>query len=841
MCKRVGRLEDNRASALSGSGIIQILGAQQPFCDAERRWPSLFFSFESDVDLLHLKLWVFLLAFLGCGIGLAQTNSSPGEVSPIRLSPSGLLQERVSESIKRELPSFFEADVLEGQTEETLNMRGEVFMRRGDTVVKADTMAYDNRDDRMKAMGNVRVNKAGNVYIGPLLELEVGTFEGFFTQPSFSFLRNGAYGQASKIDFVDEQHAVIHDTTFTTCRVKPGPEWLPDWILRAQAIHINNETNEGQAEGAALSFKGVPILPIPSISFPLSSDRKSGLLPPTMGLDSLGGFEYTQPYYWNIAPNHDATIQATTWSKRGLSLGGEYRYLEQVNPDQKGQIRLDYMEHDLLRGHSRWGVWDQNQGALDVMGERLGLNVNIKRVSDDNYWRDFASASSPITDRLLPTDLALNWNHGALSSTLRSLKWQTLQDPTAPIIPPFDRLPQWTTRFTPYWGNLQLGVQTDVTRFEGADASLTCVRTIANCQTNGERALLATRMSYPVNLEYLTVTPKVSVLSRAYQFDTPLLSTGQKSASVSVPTFSLDMTTVLERPYSWAGSSYIQTLEPRVFFVDTPYRNQNYLPVYDTGRNDFNFATVYTENAFSGYDRVSDDKLLTMGATSRLIAEESGEERARFSIAQRFRYQTQRVMLPTDLAPLSDHVDDLLLGATLNLSKTFRADSTLQYDPATHESMQTKIGGRYYPSNYRLFSMAYSFQRDVHSELIDMAWQWPLNDLWQARGPDLGAGRGIGENKWFGVGRLNFDLQMHTVVNSIMGFEYDAGCWLGRIVLERLQVATNQVNQRIMFQLEFDGFTKVGISPLQTLKENIPRYQNLRDNLDSPSRFGNYD
>ena len=155
--------------------------------------------------------------------------------------------------------------------------------------------------------------------------------------------------------------------------------------------------------------------------------------------------------------------------------------------------------------------------------------------------------------------------------------------------------------------------------------------------------------------------------------------------------------------------------------------------------------------------------------------------------------------------------------------------------------MQTKLGARYYPSNYRLFSAYYSFQRDVNSELIDAAWQWPMSDLWGGRAVDLGAGQGMGENQWYTVGRLNFDLQQHTVVNSIVGFEYDAGCWLGRVVFERLQVGANQMNQRIMFQLELVGFTRVGINPLQTLKDNIPRYQNLRDPFNSPSRFGNYE
>ncbi len=787
--------------------------------------------------MLKIPLVVFWGLWSVCS--LAQTAAEVSVPKTMVLKPSALLSERASSSNKNLAPSFFEADRMSGQTDIYTHFEGSVAMRRSDTVIRADEIDYDSSTDRLNAKGQVRINKAGNVYQGPKLSLSVETFEGEFINPNFSFLRNGAYGQAERIEFLDAQHARVHDTTFTTCQVRPGPSWLPDWVLKAQSIDINNETNEGQANGASLRFKGVPILPIPSLSFPLSSDRKSGLLPPTLGLDSIGGLEYTQPYYWNIAPNKDATFQATTWSKRGVNLGSEFRYLGQMTPDDRGVVRLDYMEHDLLRGKSRWGYSQTHLGGMDLLGERLGLNLNVKRVSDDFYWRDFPRATNPLTERLLPGDVSLNWTHGEWFSSLRSLKWQTLQDLTAPITPPFDRVPQWTTRYKPSLGNLQFSMQTDLTKFQ-ADRSLACQAGSLDCQPNGQRALLLSKLSYPINLDYATLTPKLTLLNRTYQFDRAL-SNGQNQASVSVPTFSLDATTVFERPIEWAGQSYTQTLEPRLLYVNTPYRQQNQLPVYDTGRNDFNFATIYSENAFSGYDRVSDDRLLTMGASTRLISPVTGEERARFGMAQRFRFANSVVTLPSDLNVSKERLSDLLLGASVNMVTSFSVDSTVQYNPSTKESLQTKIGGRFYPSNYRLLSAAYSFQRDVNSEMIDLAWQWPLNDLWGQKGKDMGPGRGLGEDQWFSVGRLNFDAQNHSLVNAIVGMEYDAGCWLGRVVFERLQVATNQSNQRIMFQLEFVGFTKVGINPLQTLKDNIPRYQNLRETMNAPSRFGNYD
>ncbi len=775
---------------------------------------------------------------------LAQPLQGTTAAPSMALKPSSLLQEKIPQDVRAKLPSFIQADRLEGDPDQDVLLQGSVVFRRGDTVLRADRVDYSQSRDHLKAQGHVSINRAGTLYQGPELDLKVNSFEGFFTQPTYRFLKNEAYGQASKIEFLDDKRAIVHDATFTTCQRKPGPSWMPDWVLKASRLDINSETNVGQAQGASLRLKDIPILPIPSLSFPLSAERKSGLLPPILGLDNLSGVEYSQPYYWNIAPNRDATIQTTLWSKRGLNLGGEFRYLESAAPDYRGQIRMDYMMNDPMRDRNRWGYAQTHQGWTPWGDGKLGLNLNLNRVSDDNYWRDFPRSSGSLTQRLLPSDVMMSWVNGNVNTTVRAVKWQTLQDVTAPIIPPYDRMPQLVSRYRAASPMLDFSVEADYTRFE-ADRALVCSSMTSlsrEClQPNADRAFAVTRLAHPFQLPYATVTPKLSLHTRAYQFDTPLVSQGSRSASVTVPTFSLDATTMFERTALFRGTSWTQTLEPRAFFVSTPYRDQNNLPIYDTGRNDFNFATVFTENPFSGQDRIADNQLLTLGVTSRLIHPETGVEGARFGIAQRLRMKDQRTVLPTEAGPISERVSDVLMGATVNLHPAWMLDSTVQYNPKTAQSMRSVAGVRYNPTNYRLFSTAYRFQRDVSSEVLDTAWQWPLNDLWGDKGRDQGAGRGLGEDRWYSVGRLNYNLQERKMVDAIVGLEYDAGCWLSRVVFERLQVASNQANQRIMFQLEFVGFTRVGSNPLRHLKENIPRYQYLRDQIAPPSRFGAYD
>ncbi len=785
---------------------------------------------------LLLNLKCSPTALFACALLQATSLCAHGQTdqAPLTLSPSPLLQEEIAVP-RSALPTFVSGERLFGHPDLETVVEGRATLRRGDLLIKADRLEYDQPSDLARARGQVRINRAGNVYEGPLLELQLDAFKGFFSQPSYYFPKNDANGQADRVDFIDEQRSVIHNASLTSCRRLPGPDWLPDWILRAATIHIDNESDVGTAEGALLTFKGVPLLPVPYLSFPLSDKRKSGLMPPTLGLDNVNGAVIAVPYYWNIAPNLDATLTPTLMSKRGVNLASEFRYLE---PDYSGQVRFDLMPSDLLRDSNRWGIALGHQGTLRnsltrvITDGGLAFNLGLNRVSDDNYWRDFAGTSASLTQRLLANDAAFSWSNGYFSNSLRVLKWQTLQDLTAPITPPYDRLPQLATRFARNdVAGFDYSLEADYTRFQSDSAS--------TLQPNAQRIFSLLQISRPWIGGAGFITPKLQLHTANYLFDAPL-SNAATSASVVVPTFSLDSGLVFERDISYFGTRFRQTLEPRAFYVNTPYREQSLLPNYDSGAKDFNFATIYTDNAFVGNDRISDSNLLTLGVSTRLLHPDSGAEAARFGIAQRLRFKDQNVtLLPTD-PPVLDRISDVLLGASINWDPKWSFDSTVQFNPKTEQSTLATIGARYSPGNYRVVSGTYRYQRDV-SEQIDLGWQWPLNDLWGDRGQDLGPGRGQGDGRWYSVGRLNYSLDEGKLVNAVIGFEYDAGCWLGRAVLEKLQTSTSTASQRVMFQLEFVGLARLGASPLKTLKDNIPSYQYLREQGGSPSRFSNYE
>lgn len=747
-----------------------------------------------------------------------------------QLKPTPQLREDIPAAAREGLPTFVSGERIHGRTELETVIEGGAELRRGDTVLRADRLEYHHPQDLARALGNVRINKAGNVFEGPQLELHLDSFQGFFNQPRYRFLRNDAYGEADRVDFLDEKRAIIKNATYTTCQRRPGPSWMPDWILRAASLHLDNEEEVGRATGAVLEFQGLPILPVPALSFPLSDKRKSGVLPPTIGLDNVSGLELTVPYYWNIAPNRDATLYPTLMTKRGLDLGAEFRYLE---PSYNGTVRANYMPGDRLRDRDRWGLAMRHDGSLTFGGlPPAGLYLNINRVSDDNYWRDFSRTSASLTQRLLAGDGAVAWAWGNFSLHGRVLKWQTLQDPTAPIVPPYDRAPQFVGRYgrTDLPGGLEVAVEADHTRFE-ADRFLTL-------QPNARRNFVQAQLSRPWQAPGWFVVPKLQLHTTRYDFDAPLAN-GTRTADRTVPTFSLDSGLVFERDATYFGRSFRQTLEPRAFYVYTPFRDQSLLPNYDSARHDFNFATIYTENAFGGHDRIADNNLLTLGANSRLLDPDTGAELARFGVAQRLRFEDQRVTLPGE-APVSERLSDILFGATITASPRWDFTGTVQYNPKTSRSIRATLGGSWHPGPFRVVSAAYRLQRGF-SEQVDVGWQWPLNDLWGDRGASAGPGRGEGEGRWYSVGRLNFSLKDKRLVDAVVGLEYDAGCWIGRIVFERLQSSTSSSNKRVLFQLEFIGFTRLGSNALQALRENIPRYQFLREEVKAPSRFSNYD
>jgi LPS-assembly protein len=781
-------------------------------------------------------------AVLTIGMGWAQAQSVG---LPLRSSP--LLEERISQRQQTEGAVFVHGQQITVRPDMDLVIKGQASIRRPGLAMRADRVDYDQTQDVVNASGHVRVSRAGSVFIGPRLKLKVDSFQGTFEKPDFELYSSGGYGQAAEVEFVDDKRAIIRQASYTTCRRKPGPEWLPEWLLKATLMRIDEEESTVMVEGVQFRFHDIPVFAAPSVSLPLTNERKSGLLPPLLSIDTVNGLEVAQPYYFDIAPNRDATVTTHVMSQRGIAADTEFRYLEQ---GYRGQVRLNLMPSDKLRNDRRWGLSTQHSGSIDTgldsVGS-LGLGLSLNRVSDNNYWRDFPRSGLQLTQRVLPSTGVLSWGRGDFSMTAQIQRWQNLQD----AAPPYDRAPQITMRYG-QWNaeGLDWSVLADTTRFE---ADFSRVPSLVNAQPrNGERSFVQAQVSRPWIRPWGFVTPKLQLHATRYQMDSAL-DNGALSVNRVLPTFSLDSGMVFERETRWFGRNVLQTLEPRAFYAHTPYKKQDMLPVYDSGATDFNLSTIYSENTYVGNDRLVDNNALTLGVSSRFFDVGNGAEMLRIGVAQRIRFADQQVVLPGQVANAAG-LSDILFGAGIRWDDRWAFDGTIQANNQTHEISRTTLQGRYSPSPYRVINAAYrsNNQATPNTQFVDVGWQWPLSDMvgntdrqadsaW-SRAP----GQGLGPDRWYTVGRLNYSLKERSLVDTLLGLEYDAGCWVGRVAFQRLQtnitsISASNATSRILFQLEFMGLARVGISPLKSLSDNIPRYQYLRDSTVQPSRFQHYE
>jgi LPS-assembly protein len=728
----------------------------------------------------------------------------------------------------RSLPLRIEADALSGRPDLELEARGAVRLQRGGLKLGTEFLRYDAVADRVQARGAVRVDtEQGDWFAGTELSLVLGRYEGWFLDPEYFFSRTQAGGRARRIDFQGPDRATLIGADYTSC-TRDGAG-MPDWLMSTQRVRLDFEANEGIAEGAVLRFLGVPILAAPVLSFPLSDERKSGWLPPSINLDNKSGLEIALPWYWNIAPQRDATLTPIVYSRRGFGALAEVRYLE---PRHRGEVEWHWLPFDRVADGARHALQWRQQGSAFGDGTALRWRHEGLRASDDDYWKDFSRALRSFTPRLLPLDGALERDTrlAGLDGTAyaRLTYWQVLQDsdPQALIVAPYHRAPQlgWRGIGAPiaaFGGSAEFALEAELNRFE-----LTRNDGATFLRPEGQRAHLLAHAGYRWRTPGAWLAPRLSLNAAAYRTDDPM-SDGRRGASRTIPSFSLDGGLVFERPAVWGGRALVQTLEPRVLYVNTPFRAQDTLPLFDTAAKDFNPVSVFSDNAFSGIDRVSDAHQVTAGVTTRLIDPASGVEALRLGLAQRYLLRDQRIT--PDGVPLTQRFSDLLLSGSAHLSERWTFDAALQYSPQIDRTTRSVLHARYSPGPFRTLSATYRLTRGA-SEQLDFGWQWPLYRGTPAAERSTAGCRGT----LYGVGRINYSMKDSRITDSLAGLEYDAGCWIARVVAERVSTGRTEANTRLMLQLELVGLSRLGTNPLGILKDNIPGYMLLRDERSDP-------
>ena len=699
------------------------------------------------------------------------------------------------------LPAFMSADKIEGSSDDKTTLTGNAEIRKAGTLIRADKIIYNAPTDEVEAVSNVRAVREGLVVTGPELKIKAGSYDGYFLQPAYFLKDVGGQGTADRADFDGLDRITLQNPTYTTCRV-PGVEQA-DWYLKAKSLEIDQTTQTGTAEGATVYFKSLPILAAPSVSFPLSNQRKSGFLSPTVGANSRGGAEILQPYYLDIAPNKDLIINSRIITKRGFQYGGQARYLE---PENTGEIRFERIENDREFGASRYSLF-----ASNAFNNRQGLSGgwNINKVSDDQYFVDFSRTLAAASQRALPRDAFLTYSQPDYSLSGRITRYQTLQDPAAPITRPYDRVPQL----------LFNGQKLDVL---GADVNLIAEASGFSHPSlvNGQRFVSRPSISFPITTPAFSFIPRLSLQSVTYNLSN-LPDGSEKNPSSSVPITSLDAKVTFERPTTLLGQAYTQTLEPRLYYLYVPFRSQSLQPLFDTTLTDFNFAQIFSENRFSGFDRVGDANQLTAAVTSRFIDEKTGIERLRLLVGQRYNIKQPQLTL-TGQAATDRNLSDFLFAASGSFTDTLTGDIGTQVDAETKRLARGNIGVRYKPGFGQLLNATYRYTRDVVNQL-DVSGQWPI-------APKVSM-----------VGRVNYSVQENRMIETLAGVEYNDGCWGVRGFLQQFATATGQKSSSLFIQLELTGLGRIGSDPRTLLLRNVPGYTPSSVTTGNPSRFTDYE
>lgn len=705
-------------------------------------------------------------------------------------------------------------DELTGTTDEVMRAIGSAELRKPGTSLTADDIEYQPPTDELVATGNVRLVRGEDVVEGPSLRYKLGRGEGVFDKPRYTIRRNlqtgenlrttTGRGEASIMEFLSDSRVRMENATYSTC----GPD-NPDWYAQADTLNLNFDSEVGDGRNGTIIFKGVPVLYSPWLDFSLNNRRKSGFLTPTFGVTNRTGFDLLLPYYWNIAPNMDATFAARILGTRGLMFSNEFRYLDH---DYSGKLRLDYLPSDRIAERDRYAFSFQHQQRIT---RRLSTTVDINRVSDENYYTDLGTRLAITSVSYLPRTGNLTYSGDWWSVSAGATEYQALAN--RPSI--YQQIPSVT--LNAYRADLPAGMafrlSGNFTEFRIDDLS----------RDEGRRTWMYPQLLLPMQTSFFSFTPKVGVHLTQYDLTRGTANAGQRdSLSRAVPIFSVDTSTVFEREADMFGQGMVQTLEPRFYYLYAPYRNQSDFPVFDTALADFNFAQIFSENVFSGQDRIADANQLTAAAVSRFIDPKDGAERARLAFGQRIYFADQDVTLPNGQRRTGSIASTLAAVSGELLPDTW-VDAAVQYNTDLSQTERYSVAARWNPREAHVLNTAYRFRRSTTTGVsdirdIDVSAQWPIT------------------NRWYGVARHNYSIAERRLVEGLAGVEYNGGCWIGRLVFQRIATNVSRTRTALFFQLELSDFSRIGSNPLDALKRSIPGYGQINQSAADPIFGGDY-
>ena len=724
-------------------------------------------------------------------------------------SAEDLFSEKQSIEISQDLVEI-EGDKLETLLDRKMKARGNAILKKGNKTIKAELIEYDEISEKLITQGNTSIELENISLTGSTLNYKLTDYTGQMDDVSFNLKsqkkeqtvikrgyeitkHNYNYrGDAKTIFFDGENKKRLQSSRITTCEANSD-----DWYIKSKNIEIDTKKDQVKASNALVEFKGVPIFYMPSTSFSLNKNRQSGFLSSTFGTTTRSGFDLRIPYYFNISPNMDATLSARYLGKRGPLAEGQFRYLTE---NYSGVNELQYMNHDEASGQdNRYFLKLTHQHQF---GRGWSGSYDLQKVSDNNYFSDLASMIQVTSVVNLPQRANLNYSGDIWKLNVLTEKYQTLTNASNS---PYQRLPQVNLSGKKDYDNFTLDFKSQWTLFERDDKFAS---TFTDAQKiSGSRLSMTPAITIPLTSSYGYIKPKVSTNLRSYNLN----HSPDNNKDIITPIFSIDSGVYLDRNINFLSQNYTNTLEPRLFYVYIPYKDQSVLPNFDTGLADLNMQTLFYENQYNGQDRINDANQLTASVTSKIL-DKNGKERLSAIIAQRYYFEDRRIF-GNDLLEAKKANSDIFMGASAKLPNSLNLDAMFQFNPSSNNLLRSTLGARYNPEPGKMLNVSYRLIDNIldsnqNLEVFNAAGQWPLG------------------NRFYSIGRYNYDLKSSQTIEVLAGLEYDGGCWVARSIFDRISLPTTpEANYAFFVQLELNGIGSIGsdANRLNTfLYRNVP-------------------
>ena len=728
-------------------------------------------------------------ALLAAAVAACVAFGAAADECPAPVRPTGTARPTApsqSEPALADTPIEYEADGLEATRDGEMLLKGDVLIRQGERTLKTRNAKYDSQsqsfsvddaveysDPNLKVSGtSAHVDQAGGA-----------TFEG----AEFELKDRNARGAADRIQVTRDSQLKLNGVRYTTCPV--GEE---DWVLRASDIDIRQRAGLGFGRGVRLDFKGVPILYTPFISFPVGNQRKSGFLFPAIGTSSRSGSSLSVPWYWNIAPNYDATFMPTWFSKRGGKLDSELRYLTDFG---RGTLSTEYLPDDREFGDARSYLHFVERSDFT---EKLRLDVDAANVGDSTWFEDFGLGPEGTSISYLNRSANLTYLTQHWLAVLRAQNFQTIDDVgIPPELRPHTLLPQLAVHaaFPDQLAGLHLGLDLEVGDF---------AHNYDDRVATGWRMDAAPEIRLPLRGAGVYLEPAASWRYTSYRLDDTGVPLTDDSPARSTPIVSVDGGLIFER-LQGSRRQRLTTLEPRFMYLYVPYRNQDELPVFDTAAADLNLVQLFRTNRYVGADRLSDANQISVGVTSRLLDADTGEQFIAGTIGQAYYFDEPRVALPGEV--LDDpEFSDIIAELDVTAYRDWNVSMGVQWDPGETRSEKGDVRLQYKPEYDRVVNLGYRFRRSG-IEQVEGSVAWPMGNAWSA------------------YARMVYSLQDETTLDQFAGFEYRSCCWRIRAVARRyVSDRTGDTDTSFLLQLELNGLSSVGVGADAFLERSIRGY-----------------